>query len=83
MVHLSSAQSSAHSFIQSMDFAMDIIPLIHALLPSKTEACYTDMLNLIIKCSKDQGPYSPTILKNILSLFLQDTNWNVTQLLIG
>ena len=31
-----------------------------------------------------QGPYSPTILENILCLFLQDfVHLNVTQLLIG
>ena len=34
--------------------------------------------------SSDHGPYSPTVLKNVLSLFLQDfVNLNVTQLLIG
>ena len=46
--------------------------------------------NYVSKCVEDikkvgkQGPYSPTILKNILCLFPQDSvNLNVTQLLIG
>ena len=31
------------------------VPLVYALLPNKTETCYTDMLNLLLKCSTWQG----------------------------
>ena len=45
--------------------------------------CWPQVLSFTHR-KKVQGPYSPTVLKNILCLFLQDfVNVNVTQLLIG
>ena len=50
----------------------------------KGEISHSVFKRLVLQTRKNQGPYSPTILKNNLCLFLQDfVNLNATQLLIG
>ena len=58
--------------------------ILHLSIEKQGLAIYTLISSKSSSWELDQGPYSPTVLKKILCLILQDcVNLNVTQLLIG